>query len=220
MQTIELKPVMHGPKTKLQAMLAEAETEYNTYVSEQAKLSLAGEGDREFMSLMDSAARHEDRYWEKLFEQRRNKRGRFLTKPKQRMKYLRRTWDNQLIAVPAVAPKKVPSRQEQDALIFEQGADWLETHKWARGWSEMVTLPDGRTVQARCALGSVLAANHQWDDGGTPTHEGERRLNGALGRLGMCMDDVINYNDNNAKGPREVARYLRGLAYQIREFGS
>src|SRR5262245_48970776 len=127
MQTIELKPVMHGPKTKLQAMLAEAEESYNAYVSEQARLSLKGEGDLEFMSLMDSAAEHEDRYWEKLFEQRRDKRGRFMSKPKQRMKYLRRTWDDPLIAVPAGAPKKGPSEQEQDALNSEPAARWAAT---------------------------------------------------------------------------------------------
>jgi hypothetical protein len=196
---------------ELKEMLAEASDEYSAYVREQAKLSRQGKADPEFMVMMQQAANFEDEVWQNLSKTRRRKTA------KRRMRKLSfHNWDN--VALPAVPARKVPSEVEQDARLFEKGADWLEENTWTRGWRQSIELPDGRQVDARCALGSILAVMPLYEnlDGG-PNDEGERRLNQALGRVGMETSEVIAWNDRHAETLQEVARYLRGLAYRIRE---
>jgi hypothetical protein len=204
---------------ELKEMLAQSEREYSDYVRDQAQLSRQGEADPEFMGMMQRAVEHEDRYWQSLVKTRKQK----AFKRQHRMRYLRQNsrYAETLLPLPPTPVRQVPSEVEQDARLFERGADWLEQHKWTKGWLDRVVLPDGRVVEARCALGSILAAVPGLEDcDGTPSVSGGHRLNRALGRIDLEMDSVVNYNDGPAESLQEVARYLRGLAYQIREFGS
>ena len=193
-------------------LVKQAEKDYAEYVREQAKLSRDGNADPEFISLMQTAVEHEDRYWEALVKSRKK-----IVK-KQRMRYLRRenAYGNVLMPLPATPKRRRSSEVEKDAQLFEQGADWLEQNRWTKGWHDRVELPDGRVVEARCALGSILGAvnglgNYE------PNVTGSYTFDRALGRVGLCADDVIRYNDGPAESLQEVARYLRGLAYRIRE---
>lgn len=196
----------------LKEMLEQSAKDYEEYVREQAKLSREKAADPEFISMMKTAADHEDRYWTTVVK--KNK--------KQRMMFFRErgTYENNLTPLPYIAPKRKRrlSEQEKDAQLFEKGAEWLEQNHWTRGWRERVELPDGRMVDARCALGSILAAIPALEGcDSTPNDKGQVMIENALGRVGMNMDAVISYNDNHAENLREVARYLRGLAYKIRE---
>ena len=197
---------------EVKELVKQAEKDYAEYVREQAKLSRDGKADPEFVSLMQSALAHEDRYWETLVKSKKK-----IVK-KQRMRLLRRDncYANVLTPLPATPKKRRSSEVEKDAQLFEKGADWLEQNRWAKGWHERIELPDGRVVEARCALGSILGAVEGLGDV-EPNVTGNRTFERALHRVGLCPDDVIRYNDGPAESLQEVARYLRGLAYRIRE---
>lgn len=186
----------------MQRLLEAAQLQYRTYMYAQAI-----DPDPEFVELMTVAANAEDDYWEKKWGWRKGFKQEVT---------LNLDRDAETVVV---EPKPAKTTEaERDARMFEEGADWLEKRGragWTRGWQTTFTLPDGRFVDARCALGTILAARY----GGVPDPAGypDAQIERALERVGLESGNVMTWNDEEVQSFEEVVKGLRGIAYKIRE---